>query len=141
MPKKLAIYIKETPQELRQLLHQQKNSRIKERVQILYLLKTQQSQSALEASIFIGRDYSTIKRWLRVYRQKGLAELLELKHGGGRSLSLNSEILNALCQRLQKPSEFKSYESIQIWLRETYGIQLCYSTLHGIVHNRLKTRL
>lgn len=137
MARKLEIDIKETAQELKQLLLEQKSVRIKERVQVLYWLKTQQIETALSASELIGRTYSSVKRWLRTYRQSGLDELLELKHGGGKALSLSPNILETLNNRLKQPQGFESYEAIQIWLEKTYEIELGYSTLYGIVHNRL----
>jgi transposase len=139
MARKQEVKIKETTKELKQLLHQQKSGRIKERVQVLYLIKSQQVASALTAATLIGRDYSTVKRWLRIYRETGIKELLKLKHGGGRSLSLSQEVLEALEKRLQQPQGFDGYEAVQLWLQTTYGIELPYSTLHGIVHNRLKS--
>jgi len=140
MARTLEVDIQETPEELKQLLHQQKSVRIRERVQVLYWLKSKQTQNALSAAALVGRTYSTVKRWLRTYRQSGLEELLELKHGGGKELSLSTEILATLEHHLQQPEGFEGYEAIQIWLKETYGIELCYSTLHGLVHNRLNAR-
>ncbi|MDY6992634.1 MAG: helix-turn-helix domain-containing protein [Pseudomonadota bacterium] len=140
MARKLEVEIKETAQELKQLLHQQKNGRIKERIQVLYALKTNQTETALSAAALIGRTYSTVKRWLRLYRQGGIEQLLELKHGGGKALSLSPELLAALEQRLKQSEEFEGYEAIQIWLQETYGVELCYSTLYGIIHNHLNTQ-
>ena len=136
MSRKLEIDIKEPIKELKQLLHQQQRVRIRERVPVLDWLKSQQIPNALSAAALIGRTDSTVKRWLRTYRQSGLKERLELKHSGGKELSLSVEILAALEHRLQQPEGFDGYKAIQIWLQETYGIELNYSTLHGIVHNR-----
>lgn len=140
MSKPLNINIKETPQELKQLLHQQKDGRLRERIQVLYLLTTQPAETALRSAELIGRAYTTVKRWLRSYRQGGINELLKIKSGGDRRCSLPPEVLKTLEERLQQPEGFESYEDIQIWLQETYGIELCYSTVHGIVHTRLKAR-
>lgn len=90
--------------------------------------------------MLVGRSYSTVKRWLRTYRHHGLQELLKLRHGGGQELSLSTKQLEALDNRLQQPQGFESYEAIQIWLEQSYGIKLCYSTLDGIVPNRFKAR-
>ncbi|BAP55743.1 hypothetical protein THII_3066 [Thioploca ingrica] len=53
-------------------------------------------------------------------------------------MSLSPNSLEALDKRLQPPQGFENYEDIQVWLEETYGVKLYYSTLHGIVHTRLK---
>lgn len=92
------------------------------------------------AARLIGRDYSTVKRWLRIYRHQGIGKLLQLNSGGGKSLSLSPEILDVLEKQLQQPQGFDSYKAIQKWLKPTDGIKLLYSTLHGIVHKRLKGR-
>lgn len=138
MPRRLEIKIKETPKELKKRLHQEKKGRLKERLQVLYLLVTQQAESALAAAYLIGRTYTTVKRWLKTYRQKGIDGLLEMNAGGDRRSSLPSKVLKALEHRLQQPEGFESYGEVQVWLKETYGIELCYSTVHGLVHKRLK---
>jgi len=99
MARKREINIKETTRELKQLLHQQKSGRIKEQVQVLYLITSQQVASALTAATLIGRDYSTVKRWLRLYRKTEIKELFKLKHRGGRSVSLSQAVLEALEKR------------------------------------------
>ncbi|NJO17533.1 MAG: helix-turn-helix domain-containing protein [Thioploca sp.] len=103
MARELEVEIQETAQELKQLLHQPKSGRIQERVQVLYWLKTQPTETALSASVLVGRSYSTVKRWLRIYRHHGLQELLKLRHGGGKELSLSTKQLEALDNRLQQP--------------------------------------
>ena len=137
MARKLEVDIQETTKELKRLLHQPKNVRIRERVPVLYWLKSKQTQNALSAAVLMGRTYSTVKRWLRTYRQSGLKKLLEFQHGGGKEFSLSAEILAALEHRLQQPEGFEGYKAIQKWLQETYEIEIGYSTLHGIVHQRL----
>jgi transposase len=92
----LNIEIKESDKELKKLMHKQTQGRKKERVYVLYLLKSHQAETSLDVSKLIGRDYSTIKRWLRKYRQGGIHQLLEIKHRGGKSLSLPKEVLETL---------------------------------------------
>jgi hypothetical protein len=41
---------------------------------------------------------------------------------------------------LEQPEGFESYFEIQAWLREQFGIELCYSRLHQIVYRQLKAR-
>ena len=140
MSRTLDINIKATITELKKRLQQQQKGRIKERLQVLYLLKTKPAPTALAASQMLGRAYSTVKRWLKTYRQSGIEPLLELKSGGNKPLSLSVEVLKVLEKRLQQSEGFAGYHEIQEWLKETYGIDICYSTLHGIVHGRLTAR-
>jgi transposase len=110
----LNIEIKESVQELKKLIHNQRQGRQQERISALYLLKSHQAETSLQVANLIGQDYSTIKRWLKNYRQGGIAQLLKIKHGGGRSLSIPTSVLKALEQRLEEPQGFDSYQAIQV---------------------------
>ena len=133
--------ITEASAELKTQLQQETRGRLKERLQALYLLKTGQVQNATELPYLLGRSYSTIKNWLKIYRQRGLKGLLQLQHGGGKSLSLPHPVLVALQERLKTPQGFSDYQAIQTWLTTTYGIEIPYKTLWGIVPKRLQARL
>jgi transposase len=88
MSRTLNIEIKESCKELQRQMHKQRQGRQQERVYTLYLLQSHQVKTASQVATLIGRDYSTVKRWLRRYRHGGFNELLEIKHGGGRGLSI-----------------------------------------------------
>lgn len=59
----------ETANELKGLLKQQKTGSAKERIQALYLLKTQQVETVQHLAVVIGRERITLQRWLRLYRE------------------------------------------------------------------------
>ena len=56
MGRTLKVEIKETERTLKQLLHQQKSGRMRERLQVLYGLKTQQVPSALAAARLLNGE-------------------------------------------------------------------------------------
>ena len=56
MGRKLEIKVKETEAELKQWLHHQQRGRQKERIEALYLLKTQQTEMAQQVAKLIGRN-------------------------------------------------------------------------------------
>lgn len=134
------LKIREEESELKSWLRQERRGRQKERLLALYLLKTKQVKSAMELSYLLGRNYSTIKNWLSTYRKRGIAGLLELKHGGGRSLSVSEPVLASLKERLQSPQGFHDYQAIQSWLKITYDIEIPYKTLWGLVYHRFQAR-
>ena len=70
------IEIAETEEELKKLLSQQKTGSGKERLQLLYLLKTKKAQSVTEAASLHRRNRVTLQDWLKKYRDGGLEELL-----------------------------------------------------------------
>ena len=52
----------------------------KERIQLLYLLKSQKAKTITQASEFLGRHRVTVQDWLAKYRQGGLENLLGRSH-------------------------------------------------------------
>ena len=142
MGRKLSLEIIETAEELKELLRNQREGKLKERVQALYLLKTHQARELKELGQVVGRDPSTLYRWFERYRKGGLASLLELGYShGGRPAALPEGVRAALKERLRVPEGFASYGAIQRWLEEEYGLEVKYKTVHRIVRYQLKGKL
>jgi putative transposase len=122
MSRRLELEITESAEELKALLHQQRKVKLKERVQALYLLKSEQVTELKGLGKLLGRNPSTLYRWFEGYRARGLAGVLELGTvHNGRHRALPPAVEQALKQRLENPPGFKSYGAIQQWLKEEYG--------------------
>lgn len=130
------LEIQESEDDLKQLLRQQKTASGKERIQLLYLLKTQQAKTVQEAASILGRHRATLQEWLRSYREGGLVELLKSKARSGRPRAIPRWAETALQKRLQEPQGFDGYQAICDWLETQLGIQAEYKTLHKLVHYR-----
>lgn len=63
MPGVYQLEIKETLDELRKLLRVQKTASDKERIQLLYLLKSEQAQTITIAASLLGRHRVTVQKW------------------------------------------------------------------------------
>jgi hypothetical protein len=70
------IEIRETTEELKTLMRQEKDVWRHEKLQVLYWLKTQTVDSVLSAAVRLGKHRTTIQRWLSSYRSGGIGELL-----------------------------------------------------------------
>jgi hypothetical protein len=55
--------------------------------------------------------------------------------------TLPPAVFEQLKTRLATPMGFASYLAVQQWLREEFGLEVPYKTLHGIVHDQLKAKL
>ncbi len=141
MSRVLKIEISETVEELKKLLNSTNNHKVKERIQMLYWLKSEQAKSENAIANLIGKHRTTISRWLRTYRKGGMNALLIKGKSTGRSKKLNSEIEENLKQELQDPEGFSSYKEIQTWLRVVHDIEMSYTGVHQLVHYRLKAKL
>ena len=66
------IDIVETQETLKALLLKAEKVEEKEKVQVLYWLKTKTVDSVSAIAVFLGRHRTTVQRWLTSYRQGGL---------------------------------------------------------------------
>jgi DNA-binding transcriptional ArsR family regulator len=87
MTRPFQVEIYQSREELEKALKQVTTASSKERLQMLYLLKSGQVASRQGLAELIGRDQATITRWLKKYKDGGLKGLLEVKSAPGRVLS------------------------------------------------------
>ncbi len=83
MARPFVIEIAESETFLEKSLKQAKTGFRKERLQMLWWIKTKQIRYRQEIGERLGRSPATIIRWLSLYRQGGLAALLEEKKAPG----------------------------------------------------------
>jgi transposase len=136
------IDIQETATELAALIQQQPNPNLKERLQVLYLLKLPDAMSVSGIAKVIGRHRGSVQRWLSLYREWGLEGVLETRQSPGRPQVIPEWAVNSLKRRLDDPEGgFGSYIQVQQWLSETLNIKAEYATVHHLVRYRLGAKL
>ena len=142
MSRSIRIEITESAEKLKELMNDQTRAKFRERLQILYWIKTERFRSLQDLSDYLGRSKSVIVKWLSLYRTQGLAALLEWNYHGGRRSKLSESVLNLLQQRLNDPmAGFNSYKEVKLWLFEEQGLEIPYSTVHRIVRYQLHAKL
>lgn len=141
MARRLQVVIEESVEFLEKQLKQTRTASQKERLQLLWWLKTGQVQQHQELARRLGRDTSTVTRWLQKYRRGGLSQLLEVKTAPGQAPHLTKEALAGLKERLEQGTAFKSYGEIVEWLKTQYNLELTYATVYSWAHYRLKAKL
>jgi len=134
------LEISESEEDLKRMLRVQKTASDKERIQLLYLLKTKQASTIQSASTILGRHRVTLQDWLGNYRKGGLAGLLGHKPRTGRKQSIPQWAQKALIKKLEAPEGFESYGEICHWLVSQLGIKSKYKTVHHLLRYRLKAR-
>lgn len=137
MNRSLKIPISESAEELKTLVLREKEGRLKERLQFLWLLKTGQVRRLSQATSLLGRHRHTLSGWLNKYQQKGLEGLLERRTSSGRPSEMSPEVLEKLQARLKAPEGFKSYRDVSYWLEKECGIQRSEKALFYTVHIKL----
>ena len=127
--------ISEPVEKLERLVRKERDAQIQRRYHMLFLLKTEKAESRSGAARHLGVHRNTIADWLELYEEGGLEKLREIEDPGpdpGQQ-SIPSGVMEELKERLSKPEGFGSYKEIQQWLAEEQDVDLCYSTVHGIV--------
>jgi len=136
------IEVLESEEKLEILLKQEKDIRKRERLQFLYWYKTGQATTRKALGKLLNRSQFAIGQWIDTYRSKGLHGLLHLNYRGGHlAPSIPLEIQWQLKEKLAQPEGMTSYKEIQIWLKETHGLDVPYSTVFGTIKYRLNAGL
>ena len=133
--------IRESVEELKEQLRQETRARRKQRLQALYLLKSDQAKSRTQVGELLGVSRRTVGEWLERYEQGGLEKLLRLDTHSNRAYSLSEEQDARLRQKLSEPEGFKSYTAAHAWVNETFGLDLDYKAVHQIVRYRHRAKL
>lgn len=95
------IDIKESVEELEGLVREQRNMRLKERVQALYLIKAQ-GMSVCAIAKTLGRHRGTVQRWLSDYRDRGVEAVVEFKTSPGRTRVIPDWAVSSLKKHLEQ---------------------------------------
>ena len=132
------IEINESEAKLKKLLGLEKSGSRKERLHLLYLLKSKKAKTVKEAAEILGRNRVTVQDWLAKYRQGGLEKFLAQKVSTGRPRTIPQWAEKSLNQRLNEAQGFDSYGEICQWLTDSLGVVAPYKTVHKLVHYRLK---
>ncbi|MCS4188555.1 helix-turn-helix domain-containing protein [Salinibacter ruber] len=127
--------ITESVEKLERLVRKEKDAQIQRRFHMLLLMKTGEAESRSAAARHLGVHRHTVADWIGLYEEGGLEKIQEIEDPGPEpgQTSIPPEVMEALKDRLSEPEGFGSYTEIQQWLAEEHGVELPYSTVHGIV--------
>lgn len=130
----LKFNVQESQEELSRLLKAETDVRKRERLQFLFWYQSGLVTSRKQLAALLDKSLPVITEWVKRYEGRGLKGLLEMDYRGGEHLRIISdEALRDLTARLDNEEGFASYSEIQTWLKEKHGIEVAYSTVHGLV--------
>jgi transposase len=137
------IIVKESEQELKNLMRQQPIHK-KNRIQMLLILKkTQKSLSKIELASLLKVNHNTAQKWRMFYFEKGIDGLLFDGRVGFKPSKINDEIHQAIEKRLTSPKDaFTSYVDLISWIVANYipeGIN--YHTVNKYVKRHFGAKL
>jgi len=133
--------ILESSEELLDMIKKEKKGRFRDRLRLLWFLKTGEAENMSRAAELCGISYPTAMEWFRRYEIGGIAELLCLKTVPGRQRAISGDVLADLKKRLSEPEGFRSYNEIRTWLIDEYNFDIPYKTVHKTVRYYLGSKL
>lgn len=92
MSRPFKIEIAESEEELKKRLQTATLGNHKQKLQMLWWLKSGQVKEQQEIGKRLAVDTSTVTRWLHKYRLSGLSGLLEIKKAAGAKRKINDQI-------------------------------------------------
>ena len=131
----------ETAEELRRLLHAERDAQKQQRLPALSLLQTQQARTRRQVAQLLGVNRDTVGRWLSASAQGGIPQLLTIAKAPGKPPLVSQAVRQALQERLAQPQGFASYKAVWQWLRQECGVPLAYKTVHKLVRYTLRAKL
>lgn len=141
MSRPFEIEIAQSEEELKKRLQTANVGNQKEKLQMLWWVKSGQVKEQQEIGKRLAKDTSTVTRWLQKYRSGGLSELLEIKKAPGAKRKINEPAIAALEEELKTGKGFSSYGAIVEWLKQEHGLELEYATVYAWVRYRLGAKL
>lgn len=141
MSRPFRLEITESEAELKKRLQFAREAIHKEKLQMLWWVKSGQVSQHQEIAERLGRNPSTITRWLQQYRRGGLAVLLKIRKAPGAVPKLNEAVVADLQQQLDKAEGFSSYGEVVTWLESKHGLTVKYATVYRWVRYRLGAKL
>lgn len=103
--------IKETKEELRELLQQERDSKKQNRLQALYLIVAEQAKSRSKVANILGKNRNTISDWMSLYETGGLEKLLDIYHPPGVPGKITEEAVADILEILSNPKGSRTYQS------------------------------
>lgn len=140
MPKVLP-HIHESSEELLHLMNTIGDRERRNRVHALFLAKMGYCRTRKAIATTLHVEKKSVERWFQQYEHDGLQPLITSHRSNcGKKSRITGEVLSQLKAQLDKPEGFQGYQSICDWLKEQFGLDVPYKTVHQIVYYKLKAK-
>ncbi|AUB43828.1 Transposase (plasmid) [Nostoc flagelliforme CCNUN1] len=141
MSRPFEIEIAESEEELKKRLQTANLGNQKEKLIMLWWIKSGLVLEQQEIGKRLAKDTSTVTRWLQRYRSGGISELLKIKKAPGAKPKIHDAAIAGLEQELKTGKGFSSYGAIVEWLKQEYELEMEYATVYALVRYKLGAKL
>ncbi len=133
--------IKETKEEIREMLKSEHHVKRQNRLQALYLIVTKQATSRSGVSIMLGLNRNTISEWFSLYEAGGLEKLLDIYRPSGAKPKITDAVKADISEILKTEKGFRTYKEIHQLVVKKHQINVSYRAVHNLVRYKLAAKL
>ena len=133
--------IKETEEEIREMLKSEQQVKRQNRLQALYLIVSRQAKSRSQVSKMLGFNRNTISEWFSLYEAGGLEKLLEIYKPSGAKAKITAEAIEEISRVLKTAKGFRTYKEIHQLVVKKHKIAVGYRAVHNVVRYKLEAKL
>jgi len=118
-----------------------KNYKVRLRVQSLLLLKQKKFKRQVDLAEYLGVNHSSLKRWIKQYKESGYDSLVKLKSGGNYKGVISASIHQALEAKVNDSNEpLLGYWHAVDWVKENFNQEIKYQTLRSYLIRHFHTK-
>lgn len=117
------------------------NFKVRQRIQSLILLKSGKFDRQVDLAKFLGIGHSTLKYWIKQYKEFGLKSLTTIQSGGNYKGIISSSLHKALEEKMNdSQNPLLGYWHAVEWVKENHGQTINYQTLRAYLIRHFKTK-
>ena len=142
MSYKAKFKIVESLEILRKRYTSTKDSRIKLKIKGLILLKENPDKKQEEIASHLCIGYSTLKRWIKQYNNKGFDAFSTIKAGGQKKSIIPEAVHKGLEEKLNDSANpLLGYWDAALWVENNFHVRIKYQTLRKYMIKHFKCKL
>jgi transposase len=132
--------IKESAEEIREMLKNESQVKKQNRLQALYLIVTKEAKSRSKVAKILGFNRNSISDWFHLYEVGGLQKMLEIAKPPGAKPKMTSEAIAEIKEVLATQRGFRTYKEIHQLVVNKYQIAIGYGGVHKLVRYKLEAK-
>lgn len=132
--------IKETAEEIREMLKNESQVKKQNRLQALYLIVKKEAKSRSKVAEILGFNRNTISDWFNLYEAGGLEKMLEIYQPPGANPKMTAEAIAEIKEVLATEKGFRTYKEIHQMVVKKYQIDIGYGGVHKLVRYKLEAK-
>ncbi|SHJ89089.1 Helix-turn-helix domain-containing protein [Arenibacter nanhaiticus] len=135
------LEIEESLETMEKALITNNSFKVRQRIQSLILLKKDKFKRQADLAEFIGVGHSTLKTWIKQYKEYGFDSLTTIQSGGNYKGIIDEHLHKALKAKLNDSKDpFLGYWHAVDWVKEHHGQDINYQTLRAYMIRHFQTR-